>query len=225
MKILSSLSLQSNGWLESQKKTTARFTGSRETKDVSPKSGGLHCGWRHPWDDSWKTPWTLPLCVRQRTSAWWKKIGSWKRHDVEVLLGSIYTLQWFIPHRDIEKGFANRLLFQKQPFQSRFHSKRSTTGDICWAKVEVVNHGILSAVHQEMSSIPHLEKPPLEPGRSNEAGAEFGSTFEIIWKHIRKEFERKDISPKWRFLPTRCNFWVFLHILVLFAMLGCSFCP
>ena len=64
---------------------------------------------------------------------------------------------------------------------------RSTTGDICWAKVEVVNHGILSAVHQEMSSIPHLEKPPLEPGRSNEAGAEFGSTFENISGRSLKE--------------------------------------
>ena len=34
--------------------------------------------------------------------------------------------------------------------------------------LEVVNHGILSAVHQELSSIPHLEKPPLEEGRSHQ---------------------------------------------------------
>lgn len=33
---------------------------------------------------------------------------------------------------------------------------------------EVVNHGILSAVHQEMSSIPHLEKPPMEVGQTLE---------------------------------------------------------
>ena len=38
---------------------------------------------------------------------------------------------------------------------------------------QVVNHGILSAVHQEMSSIPHLEKPPMAPGQTREAEALF----------------------------------------------------
>eukprot|EP00435_Cladocopium_sp_Y103_P037215 s766_g9.t2 len=41
-------------------------------------------------------------------------------------------------------------------------------GRFLFVSANVVNHGILSAVHQEMSSIPHLEKPPLEAGRTNE---------------------------------------------------------
>lgn len=41
-------------------------------------------------------------------------------------------------------------------------------GRFLFVSANVVNHGILSAVHQEMSSIPHLEKPPLEAGRTNQ---------------------------------------------------------
>lgn len=127
--------------------------------------------------------------------------------------------------RDVEKAFANRLLFQKRgalPVK-KHHSNPSTTEDVCWSKVEVVNHGILSAVHQEMSSIPHLEKPPLEPGRSNEAGEKIGecSTFENISGRSLKE---RSISAKWlgcifSFLQD-VTLESFLHIPVLFAMLS-----
>jgi len=39
-------------------------------------------------------------------------------------------------------------------------------GRFLFVSANVVNHGILSAVHQELSALPHLVKPPLEPGRS-----------------------------------------------------------
>eukprot|EP00933_Yihiella_yeosuensis_P046398 TRINITY_DN41914_c0_g1_i1.p1 TRINITY_DN41914_c0_g1~~TRINITY_DN41914_c0_g1_i1.p1 ORF type:complete len:391 (+),score=58.21 TRINITY_DN41914_c0_g1_i1:73-1245(+) len=35
-----------------------------------------------------------------------------------------------------------------------------------FVSANVVNHGILSAVHQEMAAIPHLEKPAIEEGRT-----------------------------------------------------------
>eukprot|EP00913_Durusdinium_trenchii_P013875 g13026.t1 len=41
-------------------------------------------------------------------------------------------------------------------------------GRFLFVSANVVNHGILSAVHQEMSSIPHLEKPPMEVGQTLE---------------------------------------------------------
>jgi len=39
-------------------------------------------------------------------------------------------------------------------------------GRFLFVSANVVNHGILSAVHQEMASIPHLVKPPMAPDRS-----------------------------------------------------------
>lgn len=38
-------------------------------------------------------------------------------------------------------------------------------GRFLFVSANVINHGILSAVHQEVAAIPHLEKPPLPPGR------------------------------------------------------------
>lgn len=38
-------------------------------------------------------------------------------------------------------------------------------GRFLFVSANVINHGILSAVHQEMAAIPHLEKPPMEKGR------------------------------------------------------------
>merc|ERR1719359_657747 len=38
-------------------------------------------------------------------------------------------------------------------------------GRFLFVSANVVNHGILSAVHQEQASIPHLQKPAVEEGR------------------------------------------------------------
>merc|ERR1712232_96761 len=40
-------------------------------------------------------------------------------------------------------------------------------GRFLFVSANVVNHGILSAVHQELAAIPHLVKPEIPPGRTN----------------------------------------------------------
>jgi len=40
-------------------------------------------------------------------------------------------------------------------------------GRFLFVAANIVNHGILSAVHQEIAALPHLVKPPIEEGRSN----------------------------------------------------------
>ncbi|CAE7615420.1 unnamed protein product, partial [Symbiodinium necroappetens] len=39
-------------------------------------------------------------------------------------------------------------------------------GRFLFVSANVVNHGILSAVHQETSAIPHLVKPPIPEGQT-----------------------------------------------------------
>lgn len=38
-------------------------------------------------------------------------------------------------------------------------------GRFLFVSANVINHGILSAVHQELAALPHLEKPALQPGQ------------------------------------------------------------